>query len=147
MPTVGSNWIQSIVTQKIDLTWWLRDPLTGNAIGLSLAPGTFDTVSTDRQQVVFIVTRPDPVVLSDAFGLPQISFQRGFVGDALYQAFEDMRATQHILLLQGPYPAGQWYVRLGETKNDSTNLPSLRYLNTEEVVRNVTITAQAVAPP
>jgi hypothetical protein len=145
--TVSSTWVQIQATSPSRLVWWLKDPLTQTAIPLSLAPGTFETVATDRQQVVPVLTRPDPVVLSDTFGLPQITCNLVFIGDAAYQAFEAMRATQHILLLQGPYPAGQWYVRLGDTKNDSTNLPSLRYLDSTKVVRNVTLTAQAVAAP
>ena len=144
---VSSTWVQIQVASPSNLYWWLKDPLTQTAIRLSLAPGTLDTISTDRQQVVPVLGRPDPVVLSDTFGLPQISCKLVFVGDAAYQAFETMRATQHILLLQGPYPAGQWYVRLGDTKNDSTMLPSLRYLDSTKVVRNVTLTAQAVAAP
>jgi hypothetical protein len=145
--TVASAWVTAIAIALDPLTWWLRDPLTGQSLPLSLSPGTFDTVHTDRQQLVPVLGRPDPVILSDAFGLPSISFQLVFVGDASYQAFENMRSTQHVLLLQGPYPTGQYYVRLGDTKNDSTNLPSLRYLGSTSVVRNVSITAQAVAAP
>jgi len=145
--TVASTWIQLPATSPAVLVWWLKDPQTQTAVALSLAPGTFDTISTDRQQVVPVLGRIDPVVLSDTFGLPQITCKLVFIGDADYQAFEAMRATQHVLLLQGPYPAGQWYVRLGDTKNDSTNLPSLRYLDAAKVVRNVTLTAQAVAAP
>jgi hypothetical protein len=147
MPTVASPWVSATLTALASLTWWLRDPLVGDSIALPLAPGTFDTVSSDRQQVVPVLSRPDPVILNDSFGLPQISFQLVFVGNASYQAFETMRARQHILLLQGPSPMGQWYVRLGDTKNDSTNLPSLRYLGINQVVRNVSITAQACSAP
>lgn len=130
------------------LRWYLTDPLNpGTGLALSLAPGLLQTISTDRQQIVPVLSRPDPVVLSDAFGLPQITLPLVFLDDATYQAFEDLRATQHILLLRGPYPAGQWYVRLGATKADSTLLTSLRYLNPGDVVRNVTLTAQAVAAP
>ena len=144
---VTSTYVQKAATSPSRLVWWLKDPQTKQAIALSLAPGTFDTVATDRQQVVPVLGRPDPVVLSDTFGLPEISCKLVFIGDEDYQAFETMRATQNVLLLQGPYPAGQWYVRLGHTKNDSTNLPSLRYLDSTKVVRNVTLTAQAVAAP
>jgi hypothetical protein len=50
--------------------------------------------------------------------------------------------------MQGPAPAGQYYVRLGPTKNDSTNLPSLRgFAGTGKIVRTIQITAQAVAAP
>lgn len=144
---VASTWVQQQATSPHRLVWWLKDPQTQTAIALSLAPGVLDVVATDRQQVVPVLTRPDPVVLSDTFGLPTISCKLVFIGDESYQAFESMRATQHILLLQGPYPAGQWYVRLGATKTDSTNLPSLRYLDSTKVVRNVTLEAQAVAAP
>lgn len=148
MATVATEWVAVGGIAINTLTWWLRDPLfPGAAIALSLAPGTFDTVSTDRQQVVPVLGRPDPVVLSDMFGLPELTFQLVFVDDASYQAFENFRATQHVLLLQGPYPMGQYYVRFGDTKNDSTNLPSLRYLAEGKTVRNVTINAQAVAAP
>jgi hypothetical protein len=145
--TVASRWYQQIVTAETTLNWWLRDPLTAADIPLSLAPGTFDTISTDRQQVVPVLGRPDPVVLSDIVGLPQLSFKLVFIGDPAYQAFENLRATGHILLLQGPHPMGQYYVRLGDTKNDSTNLPSLRYLTSGQLVRDVTLQAQAVAAP
>lgn len=146
--TVASDWASAQATAPSSLSWWLSDPLIPNSsIVLSLAPGTFDTVSTDRQQIVPVLTRPDPVVLSDAFGLPLLTFSLVFTTDADYQAFENLRATQHILLLRGPWPMGQYYVRLGPTKNDSTNLPSLRYLGEGIVVRNVTVSAQAVGAP
>jgi hypothetical protein len=147
MGTIAGNWTDVTTNVPDSLVWWLADPVTSQVLGLSLAPGTFDTVSQDRQQIVPIIGRPDPVVLSDAFGLPSISFQLTFIGDSDYQAFENMRATQNVLILKGPYPTGQYYVRLGPTKNDSTNLPSLRYFNSDKVVRNVSMVCQVVSPP
>lgn len=130
------------------LRWWLKDPLNPSAnMQLSLTPGTLNAVSTDRQSVNAILMRPDPVVLSDTFGLPKLTFDLVFTTDAAYQAFEALRATQHILLLQGPFPAGQWYIRLGQSKTDATDLASLRLGNPAAVVRTIQINAQAVAMP
>lgn len=131
------------------LLWWIKDPLDPSAnMTVSLDPGTLDTVSQDRQQEYQVLGRPDPVILSDAFELPQLQLTFVFITDAAYQAFEAMRSTQHIFLLQGPAPSGQWYVRFGLTKNDSTNLPSLRgWAGDGNVVRTVQLAGQAVAAP
>jgi|GEM_PF-2951123 len=146
---VASAIATSTVTATSSLRWWFKDPLNPSMnMAVSLAPGTFSRSSTERQNVVPIMGRPDPVVLSDSFGLPVISFTLIFLTNASFQAFEQLRASQHTLLLQGPYPMGQYYVRLGDTKNDETNLPSLRgWSSNGDIVNTVTISAQAVAAP
>lgn len=131
------------------LLWWLKDPFDPTTnVPVSLQPGTLDTVSNDRQQTYQVIGRPDPVVLSDAFELPQLTLTLIFITDDTYQTFEALRSTQRTFLLQGPKPAGQWYVRLGATKSDSTNLKSLRgFAGNGNVVRTIQLTAQAVAAP
>lgn len=149
----ANNALSGVGTAECNVTpsllWWFKDPLNPAAnMPVSLQPGTLDTVSTDRQQLYQVLGRPDDVILSDAFELPQITFTLIFITDASYQAFEALRATQHVFLLQGPAPAGQWYVRCGPTKNDSTNLPSLRgFAANGKIVRTVQLTLQAVAAP
>ena len=144
-----SNAAEASCTPTSSLYWWIKDPLVGDSLTVSLQPGTLEDTSNDRQQLYQVLGRPDPVVLSDAFELPSLQLTLIFISDANYQEFESMRARQHILLMQGPHPAGQWYVRMGATKQDSTNLKSLRTYTTSngQVVRTVTLTCQAVAAP
>lgn len=131
------------------LFWWLKDPKNKVANQkLSLAPGTFDTNSQDRQNVVTINGRPDPIILNDVVGLPSITFQLVFTSDAAYQKFEKLRNTQRTLLFQGPYPSGQWYIRLGLSEDVKLNLPTLRgWASSGVIVRTIQVTAQAVAAP
>lgn len=147
-PTVVTTPIVATLTTITSLYWWLSDPLTGTAVKLHGGTKKMKATSTDRQRKYAIMGRPDPVVLRDSFGLPNLTLTLVFLTDATYRKFESLRATGHVLLLQGPHPAGQWYVSLGELKTDTTTLPSLRgWGTTGVVVRNVQITAQAVAAP
>jgi len=150
----GNNQVASLPAAVVTTApdpgqWWLRDPLVPAAsMRIRLLPGAFGTVSTTRQQVVNIIGSAAPIVLSDVFSAPVLSLTLVFGTNAEYLAFENLRASQHVLLLQGPYPAGQWYVRFGATKKDTTNLASLRgWASGSGVVRQVQITAQTVATP
>jgi hypothetical protein len=132
------------------LRWWLKDPLIpASNMEISLQPGNMQTSASDPQQIVFPVGRVDPIIMSDIIKLPTITaLPLRFLSDSEYMNFEYMRATGHILLLQAPQEIGQWYVRLGNTKQDQLNLLSMRqYMGTGIIIRDVTISAQVVAAP
>lgn len=143
--------IASISTAwPISVRWWLKDPLNPSAnMEISLQPGNMQTSSADPQQVVFPVGRVAPIVMSDIIKMPTITaLPLRFLTDAQYQAFEALRASGHVLLLQAPQEVGQWYIRLGDTKQDQLNLLSVRgYMGSGVIVRDVTISAQTVAAP
>ena len=139
----SANWATSV-------RWWLKDPLNPSAnMEISLQPGTFDTSATFPQQVVFTIGRVDPIIMSDTPKLPTITaLPLRFISDAQYQAFEALRATGHVLLLQAPQEVGQWYVLFGDTKTDSLNLLSMRqWVESGVLIRDVTIAAQVVSAP
>lgn len=139
--TAVSNVVSATTTTG---KWWLKHLTDPDAtVGFSLAPGELSTIRTEREQVVQPIGRTDPVVLSDKLVLPTITLNIVFLTDANYQAFLKLRETQEVFLLEGPYPQGAWYVRLGDTTADSTNLSSLRF--STQTVRTVTIDCQAVA--
>lgn len=141
--TITTGW-------DISVRWGLKDPLNPAAnMEISLQPGAMDSAASDPQQVVFATGRTDPIIMSDTIKMPTItSLPLRFLTDAQYQAFEALRATGHILLLQAPLQVGQWYIRLGNTKNDSLNLLSMReWVGTGVLIRDVTISAQTVAAP
>jgi hypothetical protein len=141
--TANAAWLTSV-------RWWLKDPLNPSAnMELSMQPGNMETSASDPQQIVFAVGRVTPIVMSDVIKMPTITaLPLRFLTDASYQAFEALRATGHTLLLQAPKEVGQWYVRLGDTKNDSLNLRSMRQWTVGgDIIRDVTISAQVVAAP
>ncbi len=141
--TASANWVTSV-------RWWLKDPLNPAAnMEISLQPGVMQTSATDPQQVVFAIGRVDPIIMSDIIKMPTItSLPLRFLTDAQYQAFEALRATGHVLLLQAPQEIGQWYIRLGDTKQDQLNLLSMRqWVGSGYIIRDVTISAQTVAAP
>ncbi len=141
--TASAQWLTSV-------RWWLKDPLVpANNMEISLQPGNMLTSATDPQQVVFPIGRVAPVVMFDIIKLPTItSLPLRFLTDAQYQQFEVLRASGHVLLLQAPQEVGQWYVRLGDTKQDSLNLISMRqWIEGGYIIRDVTISAQVVAAP
>ena len=141
--SISVNWPTSV-------RWWLKDPLQpANNMEISLQPGFMQTSASDPQQIVFPVGRVAPIIMSDIIKMPTItSLPLRFLTDAQYQAFEKMRASGHVLLLQAPQEVGQWYIRLGDTKTDELNLLSVRqYLGSGIIVRDVTISAQTVAAP
>lgn len=141
--TVEAQWLTSV-------RWWLKDPLVpANNMEISLQPGNMQSSASDPQQVVFPIGRVDPIVMADIIKLPTItSLPLRFLTDTQYQAFETLRASGHVLLLQAPQEVGQWYVRLGDTKQDSLNLLSMRqWIEGGYIVRDVTISAQVVAAP
>ncbi len=129
--------------------WWLTDPLNpGDVLQLHLAPGSFVTGDNFPQQVIMPLGRVDPVVLFDTPKLPSFTLALVFLTDGAKQQFDNMRALQHALLLQGPAPVGQWYIILGTSKSDSLMLSSLRGRSTTGgAIYDVTITVQAVAAP
>lgn len=139
--TVG--WVTSV-------RWWLKDPLNPPAnMEISLQPGAMMTSASDPQQVVFAIGRVDPIIMSDIIKMPTITqLPLRFLTDAQYLAFERLRSTGHTLLLQAPQEVGQWYIRLGDTKQDSLNLMSVRqWVGSGYIIRDVTISAQTVAAP
>lgn len=141
----------SITTGWVTSTrWWLKDPLNPSAnMEISLQPGDMQTSASEPQQVVFSIGRVDPIIMSDIIKMPTITaLPLRFLTDAQYQAFEALRATGHILLLQAPQEVGQWYIKLGDTKQDQLNLLSVRqYLGSGIIVRDMTISAQSVPAP
>lgn len=148
--SVSSSIAAISVNWPASTRWWLKDPLNPAAnMEISLQPGTFDTSATFPQQVVFTIGRVDPIVMGDTPKLPTITaLPLRFLTDAQYQAFEGLRASGHVLLLQAPKEVGQWYVIMGATKSDSLNLLSVRqYLGSGFIVRDVTISAQVVSAP
>lgn len=141
--TTAVGWVTSV-------RWWLKDPLNPAAnMEVSLQPGNMQTSASDPQQVVFPIGRVDPIVMSDIIKMPTITaLPLRFLTDAEYQAFERLRASGHILLLQAPKEVGQWYIRLGDTKQDQLNLLSVRqWVGSGYIIRDVTISAQVVAAP
>ncbi len=128
--------------------WWLIHPLQpALSCRVSLQRGSLPSVRTERQQVVPIIGRPDPIVLTDTELLPKITVAMVFLNTPSYQDFLKLRATQDIVLFKGPFPTGAWYVKLGETTQDELDLATLRaYLSGEYLVRYVTLDLQAVAP-
>ncbi len=148
--SVSSSIAKLAVGWPVSVRWWLKDPLNPSAnMEISLQPGQMKTAATDPQQIVFPIGRVTPVILSDIIKMPTISeLPLRFLTDAEYQSFERLRASGHVLLLQAPKEVGQWYIRLGATKNDSLNLMSVRqYLGSGYIVRDVTISAQTCAAP
>jgi hypothetical protein len=133
------------------LNWWLKDPSNHTLnMRLSLTDGPFERKSTDRQNVLSPVGRPDPVVLSDVPSLPIISATFQFLSDEDYQDYEQLRASRKTLLFQGPYPMGQWYIRFGPDTGVVTNLRSVRtatITGRDEVDSTVTVTMYVVAKP
>lgn len=160
--TKASSVKSSTVTTPDVTTWWLKDPLnSANNMPIFLAPGTFDASSEDRQNIIQLLNRPDPVVLSDVIQLPTITATFVFVNEVAYQQFNNWRQLQRIGLFQGPYPVGHWYVRLGQTTNVKLDIATLRGWATPNPVlaaqmgwaspniikRAVDVTMQAVAAP
>lgn len=143
-PAVGTG------APPVSLRWWLKDPLNHAAnMQISLQPGNMLTAATHPQQVVFTIGRVEPIIMSDTIKMPTITaLPIRFLTDAEYQAFEALRATGHTLLLQAPKEVGHWYVRLGDQKQDSLNLVSMRqWVASGKLVRDVTVSAQVVAAP
>ena len=141
--TITTGWLTSV-------RWWLKDPLyPANNMEISLQPGNMQTSASDPQQVVFAIGRVDPIIMSDIIKMPTITaLPLRFLTDAQYQAFEALRATGRTLLLQAPKEVGQWYIRLGDTKQDELNLLSMRqWVESGILIRDVTISAQTVAAP
>ena len=141
--TANAAWLTSV-------RWWLKDPLNPSAnMEISMQPGNMQTSASDPQQIVFAVGRVDPIIMSDIIKMPTITaLPLRFITDAEYQAFEALRATGHILLLQAPKEVGHWYIRLGDTKQDQLNLVSMRqWVASGKIIRDVTISAQTVAAP
>ncbi len=139
--TVG--WLTSV-------RWWLKDPLNpANNMEISLQPGFMKTSASDPQQIVFPIGRVDPIVMSDIIKMPTITaLPLRFLTDPEYIKFEALRAQGSGLLLQAPQQVGQWYIRLGDTKDDQLNLMSMReWIGTGIIIRDVTISAQVVAAP
>lgn len=150
MTTTKSSAVVTITkTTSNTSTWWLKDPLNpANNMPIYLIPGTFDTTSLDRQNVVQLLNRADPVVLSDVVQLPSMTMTMVFLTEAAYQKFENWRQLQRVGLWQGPNPVGHWYVRLGNTVDVKLDLASLRGWATPGLVkRAVDVTMQAVASP
>jgi len=90
------------------------------------------------------------VVLSDVPSTGVISAVMIFLTDAEYQKFEAMRVSQRTLLLQGPNPLGQWYIRFGGDTQAETDLRTARtsYASgRDQVIHNVTVTMITVAKP
>jgi len=140
---IETQWVTSV-------RWWLKDPLyPANNMEISLQPGNMQTSASDPQQVVFAIGRVDPIIMSDIIKMPTITaLPLRFLTDAQYQAFEALRATGRTLLLQSPKEVGQWYIRLGDTKQDELNLLSMRqWVESGILIRDVTISAQTVAAP
>ena len=147
---VSSQTIQIMATWPVSLRWWLKDPLIpANNMEISLQPGNMQTSASDPQQVVFAVGRVDPIIMSDIIKMPTITqLPLRFMSDSQYQQFEILRSTGRTLLLQAPMQVGQWYIRLGDTKQDQLNLQSMReYVGTGVIIRDVTIAAQTVVAP
>lgn len=138
------------VAWPVSVRWWLKDPLEpANNMEVSMQPGKLQSSATDPQQIVFPIGRPDPIVMADTIKMPTLtSIPFRFLDDSEYQAFERLRATGRVLLLQGPQEVGQWYVRLGDTKTDALDLPTMRGWSTSGILlRDITISAQVVAAP
>ena len=148
--SVASPLVAIEATWDTSLRWWLKDPLNPSAnMEISLQPGEMGTSAGYPQQVVFATGRVDPIIMTDIIKLPTItSLPLRFLTDAQYEAFEDLRATGHTLLLQAPQEVGQWYVVLGDTKNDMLNLLSMRqWVASGILIRDVTISCQVVPQP
>lgn len=131
------------------LRWWLKDPVNPAAnMEVSMQPGLFKVSSTDPQQIVFPIGSPQAIIMRDTVKMPVLSLPMRFLTDSEFQAFEQLRATGHILLLQAPKEIGQWYIVLGDTKQDQINLATVRGWSTEGLlVRDITISAQSTVAP
>jgi hypothetical protein len=126
--------------------FWLSNPLIpGSAIPVSLAPGTFGEGTGERQAVYNLLGNEYPVVLADTIQASSLTLNFVFLSDAAYQAFEALRQSQAVLLLQAATWAQQWYVRLGPSFDVEVNTLASRQLG--QVIRTVSGTAQAVATP
>ena len=131
--------------------WWLKNPkLHTDNMRISLLDAPFERKSTDRINALSPVGRPDPVILSDVPSLPILSATIQFLTNDDAQAFELLRSKRTTLLLQGPYPMGQWYIRFGPDTGVSTNLRSVRTSTAtgiDAVDSTVTVTMYVVAKP
>jgi len=113
-----------------------------------MQPGKLKTSATDPQQVVFPLGNPEPYIMRDTIKMPSIALPLRFLSPQEYAAFENLRALGTVLLLQAPQELGQWYVVLGNAKEDVVTLQTMRQWSTQGILlRDVTVTAQTVAAP
>lgn len=142
-----TEWSTQVEATTIAEYWVLKH--TSNpalSVALHLDRNTdLQAVRSSRQQVVWPIGAEAPIILDDALGLPAITVPAIFLTQAEYEQFIDLYETKDIFLFQGPAPV-QWYVRIGDTTNDSLNLKSVRQAGSKQAfIRSVTFTLQAVA--
>lgn len=113
--------------------WWLKDPTTPalNTTVIVKEPLRFEKF--ENQAVFRPLGRTLPVVVSGTLNGEQGTIDFDFVTRAEFDAFDALRNTQRVLLLQSPF-GDNLYVKLGANR-DST----LKHADSVSQYRDVSI--------
>lgn len=113
MPDIYSSASATVSATVIFDEWWLKDP-TDAALNQELEVDSPLRFQRTEQQTVFRpLGRPLPIVVSGSLAGESGTLVLHFTTQADFDAFEDIRATQRVLLLQSPF-GDNLYVRLGD---------------------------------
>lgn len=95
--------------------WWLKDPADPTLNREVDVQQPLRSERREQQGVFRTLGRDRPVVVTGPITGEEGELTIVFVTDAEFDAFEALRATQRVLLLQSPFD-DNYYVRLGDTR-------------------------------
>ena len=126
--------ISTVASATVTFTdWWLKDPTTP-ALNSSIDVQEPLRLEKFETQAVFRpLGRTLPVVVSGTLNGEQGTLDMDFTTKAAFDAFDALRNTQRVLLLQSPF-GDNLYVRLGATRD-----ASLKHADSTSQYRDVSI--------
>lgn len=132
----------SIVAATLTIPdWWLKDPIEpAHNMVLDIYGDSFQQTKHEDQAVFHAIGRSKVIVVADVVRGEHFTLTPEFLTQTTYDAFEIIRNSQRVLLLQRGYTNEQWYIRLGNER--STSL-----LNFSPPYRRISIEAEEVDAP
>jgi hypothetical protein len=117
MPTFTSGYSTSGSGTITNAEWWLKDPQDASRnITIDVTGDTFDTETTEERASYKPLGRRTPIIVADVVRGEEFSLHLEFTTRASLDAFEVLRESQRVLLLQRGFTNDQWYIRLGATR-------------------------------
>lgn len=115
--TVISEYSSTVLATLTSMSFWFRDPLVPARLLEIKHSGDLDQTSLEPQEIHVILSRENPVIVSDGVKGERFEFPLTFTSAQGWRQFQEMRRAAGPILFQSDFDGEQWFLKFDSPRH------------------------------